>query len=572
MDRLNKYKSVDNETENIDIKFDITELELFCNYICSDNKKIKRGDIINIQKLFNMIDRSFYNNDTDKKTLMSFIEYGIDARINNNLTSRNMILIHIANSMGLDTSTLRLKEINNDEVIWINRVVSETLKYAIIYNDIDEGISILTKFKSTDYSNRGNVVQEISEWVSKMNNKFRKSRANKSEDMMFSLDRDNFENSVRETHRQMTSASNRLKFGTQALNALTGGGVQSERVYILLGLPGEGKSSTLLDMALQLKRYNKNYVCKDPTKKPCIVLLIMENSVMESITRMYSMCTGEDIGSCSEDEAINRLYSVLNMSEDDPINLVIKFRPNLSEDTSYLYTLCDDLEDDGYEVICVLQDYLKRIRSANNIHSSEIRLEYGDIVNEFKTFATIKQIPLISASQLNRTATASIDEARIKNKADLVRLIGRANVGESNLILENGDWIAIIAPEYDDAGARYLGIQGVKSRDRIPEDFHIAFIPYINGTIKLIEDYYEVVPSHKVTMRQEIKINGINTAQGLVSEIKDISEFSNINVPSDSQNGIFKNAQNSYITCKTSNFIPFIQTPKKKEMCKIITR
>ena len=33
---------------------------------------------------------------------------------------------------------------------------------------------------------------------------------------------------------------------------------------------------------------------------------------------------------------------------------------------------------------------------------------------------TLKNIPIITASQLNRDATSKIDEARVKNKADLM--------------------------------------------------------------------------------------------------------------------------------------------------------
>ena len=282
---------------------------------------------------------------------------------------------------------------------------------------------------------------------------------------------------------------------------ITGGGVQAGRVYLLLGLPAEGKSSTLLDMAIQIKKYNPNYVCIDKSKRPCVLLFTMENPVIETVERLYSMIVRSPMKNAnSEDDVVNNFNSQgLLISDTDPIDIIIKFKPVLSEDTSYLYKLMDDLNDSGYECICIIQDYIKRIHSAQGTFSNDYRRELGEVVNEFKMLASLKQIPVISASQLNRTATENIDTARSKNKTDLVRILGRSNVAESNLILENADWVAQIAPENDPEGNKYLGIQCVKHRYNIPDENLRFFMPYIPGTIKLIEDAF-VKPVHKLTM------------------------------------------------------------------------
>lgn len=574
-DRRLKYvrDPIKNKNLKIDVKFDITELDLMCSYILSENRSIRRGHIINMRNLFLIMDMDQYNNDQERLARIDFIMKGIAARLEHNISSRNMILTHILGGFGTDKSQAQFKELSNYEVEWINQTISETLKYSVIYNDVDEGLALLTKFKATDYANRGPIVSNIEKWVAKMNNNFRKARANRVDDLMFSLAGDTYEEAVRETYKQLASPSNRLLFGVQALNALTGGGVESGRVYTLLGLPGEGKSSTLLDMAIQLKRYNKNYVCKDPTKKPCIVLLVMENGIKESVQRIFNMCLGKNMLDYTEDEVVQILKSQgnLNLTDNDPIDIIIKFRPNLSEDTSYLYTLTEDLEDDGYEVICLLQDYLKRIRSVEGTFGGDLRMQLGAVINEFKVFATLKDIPVITASQLNRTATSSIDEARIKNKADLVRLIGRSNVGESNLILENSDWIALIAPEYDKNGVKHLGIQMVKSRYYIPGDFHIAYMPYIANTIKFVEDFYSPVPVHKITMREEVMLNnGVNSGQGVVNEIKEFTEFNEVKLPQDNKTNMFVNANGFAAMCLMGRY--GYEQQQQRQMCRIVSR
>lgn len=545
-DRREKYKNnpIKNKDLKIDVNFDISMLDLMCSFIVSNNKNIRRGNIINMRNLFLIIDMNNYANDTERLSRIDFIKKGIEARLEYNLTDRNMILSHIAGGIGIPLNDC-FKELNNDELKWVNLTVSQVLKDSIIYNDVDKGLALFTKFKSTEYAYRGPIVKEIEQFITDMQVKFRRAKADDGSNMEFSLVGDKYESSMRETHRQLSSPCNRLRFGSQALNILTGGGVEAERVYTLLGLPGEGKSTTLIDMAIEIKRYNKDYICKDPTKKPCVVLLVMENSIKETIQRLFNMCVGVDMLNYSEDEALEILKTQgnLHVSTDDPIDLIIKYKPNLSVDTSYLYTMVEDLEDEGYETICVIQDYLKRIRSVDGTFGGDLRLQLGAIINEYKIFATLKGIPVITASQLNRDATQHVDEGRAKNKADLVRLLGRSNVGESNLILENSDWIGLIAPEYDRDGNKYLGMQRVKSRYFIPGDISTAFIPYIAGTIKFVEDFYSQIPVHKLTLRPEMD-NGINNnnSNGIINDIKEFTEINNVKLPTNDNTNMFINA------------------------------
>ena len=536
-DRRQKYKNNSNQNNNnkfsglsIDIKFDITELDLLCAYIVSNNTGIRRGNIITLRNVFNLMNMGAYGNDQESLKRIDFINRGIDARLNKNLVSGELILREIIGGLGID-SDLIFKELDNTEVDWVNKATAEIVKYADVQSMTEQGLTLLTKFKSSDYKDRGSIVEEIELWNTTLQNLFRKSKVENLEDLSFSLIGDKYIEAMQETYRQLVSTSNCLIFGTQALNILTGGGVQAGRVYILLGLPGEGKSSTLLDMAIQLKKYNRNYKCKDPTKRPCVVLFVMENSIKESVQRLFSMTMIKDMTDFTEEEAIRKFQeNGLTINDQDPIDLIIKFRPNLSEDSSYLYTILDDLEDQGYEVICMLQDYLKRIRSVEGSFGGDLRLQLGSIVNEFKTFATLKNIPVITASQLNRTATNNIDTARTKNKQDLVRILGRSNVGESNLILENADWVALIAPEFDSyTKQRYLGIQVVKSRYYIPNDTHYAYLPYINETIKFVEDFGLTVPVHKTSLKSDEELNmNAGVTSGLVGGIPPVKTFTQL--------------------------------------------
>ena len=150
--RLNKYSNNKPNNNKLDIQFDITELDLLCNYIVSDNKSIRRSDIINIKNVFNMMNMENYFNDNERLSRIDFINKGIEARLNFNLSKKSLILSHINGGLGCNIES-HFQEISDSEVNWVNNTISSILKDYIIYNDIDTALSLFTKFKSTDYGN-----------------------------------------------------------------------------------------------------------------------------------------------------------------------------------------------------------------------------------------------------------------------------------------------------------------------------------------------------------------------------------------------------------------------------------
>lgn len=522
LNRNQKYAKMNNNnySKKISINLDIIALQLFCNYVVSDNKTIHKSNIINMNKLINNLDMSKYDNDSEKLAKIDFIKKGLDARLNYNLTKKELILMHITGGILSDDTNLDIEEISNDEIIWVNKLIADALSFGFIFSDVDKIEDICKRFKATDYTSKGNILNEFKNIISDIQNKFRHADANASSELYFSLEENTFDDCVRTVYDKITSPSNKLITGLTGFNELLGGGYESKRTYAFFGLPSEGKSITLLDMALQLKKYNPGYICKDPTKKPCVVYFTLENGLEESVVRLSEMVGIEGfLGDYTVDELILKLRTEgeLYVNSASPIDLIIIYKPGMSVDTSYLYTITEDLEDKGYEVIAVLVDYIKRIRSS--MDNSDTRIWLGNVINEFKVFASTKDTIVITASQLNRDATSHIDESRKANKSDLVRMLGRSQIGESMLILENLDGAFLIAPEWDNNGNKYLGIQRIKKRYKASELTYLYY-PYENE-IKLLEDYNALTPVYKTTMRDiPQNFNNLNR----INEVKDINE------------------------------------------------
>ena len=564
--RKNNYKrKKEKEVETIDMALDVMALNILCSFVISENQTIQRNHLINLKKFIDALNKEQFVGDPDKMSRLSFIERGLYAKVVENINNPAMVITYINGGL-LDDSIIdvnNFREVTNDEVRWINQMVTESLDYAFINNDIFALMDVCTRFKSGEFGRKAEIVTEMKEIVNNMQTKFRRNEIESITETTFTLKDGIFEEVVREFHKQLSSPSHKLYCGMQGMNQMIGG-FESGRIYLFFGLQGEGKSLLLLNLAYQIKKWNKNYKPKDPTKTPCVVLLLMENVVRETCNRLFKIaCDEGDLINFSADEAIEIMRSKgeLYLSNVSPIDIIIKFVPDNSVDTNYLYTLADNLEDEGYEVICVLQDYIKRIRAAN--YTGDPRLDYGSIVNEFKTFAMHKDIPVISASQLNRDATRHIDDGRKTNKPDLLRLLGRSNIGESMLMLDNTDWAGMLVPEYDSEGNKWFGIQSVKDRtgqDSVRNHFYQPFSPG-NG-LKLIEDFDSSIPVFRESMMEgaEEFINRNKKSSYQTNSIREIDNGIKIR-ENDNEINFFTSARfQSPVRCKAVSVFVDIDT------------
>ena len=546
---INSYerKNYTNNTVKIGA-IDLLTLDAFCRYLLQSISNVKLEHLINLRKLMRILDPSLYENDPEKLKRYKFIIKGLEARIDNNINDKMLILTYINGGMDskVDFIDYNHIDLSRDEVSYIHKLVSESLKYQFVYREADNLIELGMKIKSSTFDNRKDIIDQLDKEITNLKNMFRKVEVDdNSVDMTFSLREGTFESAVTNTWNLITNPSRRLVCGMQGLNEMVGGGFESGRIYMLLGTSGVGKSITLLNLIYQMKRYNKYFKPKDPTKTPCIVLLTMENTVVETITRLYDMVIDGSTGmkNCpSAVDCINilRQQGQLIVNDTSPIDIVIKYKPNKSIDTSYLYSLYDDLKDDGYEMICLVQDHVKRIRSIYT--GNDIRLELGDVVNELKVFAADKDIPVITNSHLNRDAARVIEEEERKGNRDVGKLLGKSNIGESMLMIDNLDCGIIITLDYDKDSNKYLTFNLIKMRDktnrtyiaqpfspessiRLQEDF---------GGIPLFKESIHMAPELVNRKHGNVKLSGssgLTSMDGSIGEytLSDNSELDKVN-------------------------------------------
>ena len=147
--------------------------------------------------------------------------------------------------------------------------------------------------------------------------------------------------------------------------------------------------------------------------------------------------TAEDIRNFTPKQVLKMLRDTgeFTLSDNNNVDIIIKYHANRTISTDDLYTIIDDLLDDGEEVMALILDYIKRIRPAER--AKDEKEELKNITNELKTLALELDIPVVTAHQLNRSGASVVDAAMQSNKEDLARFLGRSNVGSALKYLEH---------------------------------------------------------------------------------------------------------------------------------------
>lgn len=505
-ERKRKYNKKIENKQQIIFGIDNALMNLFCSYAISNNKSIHSYSVLNLNRLMNSINESNFNNNQMLIIKYRFLLLALQARSCG--LNREMILSDISRKMNIknlfDEETFG-REISNEEVSYVENTIGQFLNTIVFDNKINSLLKLCQLYQTADYIKRQQCLKDIRSVMGDTLTQFRRNDASEvTSSTRFVLSR--MDESIEDIHAYITNPSFKLITGMKGMNDLLGGGLQKTKVYCFFGMSGEGKTTTITNLFYQVWKYNKGFKTTDPTKKPCIILFTMENLVIEYICTLFNIITqGKDIKQCSSADAVIKEFKERKFEYlgDNDIEIVIDYKAVGTKDTSYCYQLIEEMEDDGYETIAFFMDYLMRINPTNYIPGDNYN-NLGQVVNEFKNLAIVKQIPFVTASQLNREAAKIIDEGRNRDQKDLVKRLGRATIGDSVQIDRNLDALFILVPEYDTYNRRYMAYRLIKHRYEVYVPYSIIYQPfYPTSPLALMEDVYEFQPVFKTTLNMD---------------------------------------------------------------------
>ena len=490
--------------QKLPIKIDITTLDMTIQFLYKDGALKTRKALTNIDKLFKSLDKDIY---TEKEVELTnriwIIERTLEGYLREGLVQEEVVKNYCKldsecddyKASILDQITSQKKQINYEESKYLLRQIDERLAFGYtvtLKHIVQELFALIDESDPRSYKSLQDDLYQIANSIINI-----KRRTNSlGADQTFSLQDEVFETVLFDSMEKLNNRNRIFITGIKHLNTFLAPGYMSKRLYTYLAFPGGGKSQILLKTAWDIKKYNSGIECKNPDHRPAVLMITMENSIEETIERIFNMVSSDDDIRNYSPKQVKKMLKKdgLTLTDKDNIDIIIKYYPNRSIDTNDLYGIIQDLEDEGIEVIALILDYLKRIRPAEKAMTEKEELK--NITNELKDLATYWDIPVITAQQLNRTASAIVDAAIQAKKSDVTKLVGRDGVAGAWEIIENSDVVIIINREKKlGTDEVYMTFKLLKRRYRSADnDEKLRELEYFNhpyakgSSIRLVDD------------------------------------------------------------------------------------
>lgn len=476
-------------TQSVNMYFDSRMVDSMLKYITADC--VTTSELNNMRKLMAIVNLDDYKtNDVKKYNQLRLVMLVSEAKSTAGLQDTGAICSYVLDkcpelSDELDVFNWDPHQMSPTDARQISKSISEKLQYSIIMGMADTIEDLYDKLRNCGFYSMTQYTNQLREVLTRGLTSMQKTAISSGmvEEIDFSsVDGiDTLRTIVERAHRPGSV----LSTGIKSLNALLSPGFQSGRLYTFLGLTGGFKSGMLLNMADQIRQFNPRILMENPDKRKTILFVTMENSINETIERLYDMYSDEKadmsvdswekvketlqkegdflFGEVFFDENGNDISKQMLNSR---ISIQFVYKSNLSISTGDLYTLIQSQEDQGKEVICLILDYIKRIDSVNDWFGDE-RIRLGNVAQELKALAEYFQIPVITAQQVNREGNAIVDAAMRENKQDVLQFVGSSNIGSSWAIAEESDWMAIINRERQKTTDQlFLTLKRVKIRGK----------------------------------------------------------------------------------------------------------
>jgi len=376
--------------------------------------------------------------------------------------------------------------LNEDTAEYIVQSFSDLSESQVLYGSVNPLVSLVEELQNLDAHNARALPKKFRDIVLPLISSMNRAEIERddSDEMIFG--EESFIRGQQRSIDEAKSPKSVVRTGCRELNMLLGGGFRAGRVYVFLGAPGTGKSLMLenvLYWACSMNRYDPSTLKEG--MKPIVLYVTQENSLEESLERQYSVGLPEAISSEKDyiDRTPEELYD-LYVQNGWRIPFKRKYKDNMSISVADIESEIEKLAMRGYQVVCVVHDYLKRIRAIN--HIDDPTFDLGSAVNDFKILAKRYKIPVIDASQIQREAVRKASELAQKGQSFEGKFSG-ADMGNSIAAYENADGTYMLGNLKDPEGVHYMMICRLKQRYKAKKcPFSMVAIPFEGDTARLV--------------------------------------------------------------------------------------
>ena len=527
------------------IYIDLDTLDTYAEYLLNySNKSITFSNLSNLRDYISRMDEEKFNQNDSKVARYLFIKYFLDAKLSKGVTNIKLIYRHIEDHTTKDQwdrikreviDSLDHNNMTKADVQFVNNMIYNQLNTIFMHGYKESLMKIVEDLNANEFGKDSKDTDEAIALFQTILNELTKVQRKARTENRFNLsDPDSFNTMMYEAANRAISDNHYLQTGWQGLNKMLGGGFEDSRLYNFIGATGGFKSGLLLNLMKEIKLYNKGRSHKDPTMRPTILFISQENNIWETFLRIYGIFGSiDDIKKKSIGEIMKCLkeggFCVVEDEED--IDIEFRYYGNMDIGVPDIRGMVEEMEASGREVICVIQDYIERLRPPR-IANAEKRNQLADVSNQLHDLAIELDVPIITASQFNREGVATLEAAQEKSHRDTAKLVGSGNISESYAMLKNFDVNIAIVVEYDAKDKKfYLAFRTLKFRGDDSGTLKYFLQPFYghDSKIQLMDDINKE-PVYRLSMLDDI----VSQTEDTIKEIENVTRrnIGNINVMS----------------------------------------
>ena len=450
--------------------------------LASDNTILRR-QLINIKRFLEVVDRDYYSEDnhidamliTCDSLLDTKMKLGTSLKLEDIIFNINLLLpdedyAEVKNELIIPQIQVAKTDSIETELSYVSASLDQNLKYSYILNAKEDLIDLSSELTTCSYKDFPDVLKTFRNLLTDMTAYFRSTDTSDTLNKIMHTSDPTFYDYLYDTYEAIRNPSSSLQTGWVALNSALGprGGFINKNLYIFHANTNSFKSALLLHIARMIKQYNAAKLREEfklTGKIPTILFIEAENDLDEDNERLYKMVAKKDIGSnTGRAELTDSWKHTFDVDKDEnPIDISMLHIDARSLSVDDIDTNIDMLEEEGYHVIAAVADYIGLIKPREEDMGKENRIQLKNIADDLLSLAKNRNIPVITAHQLNRSGGAILTNTKMQGGSNAVMQMSSEFVGESYGIEQAASWSMFIDVETHD-GKKYLTCKRGKAR------------------------------------------------------------------------------------------------------------
>ena len=494
---------------------------------------VNRRSLANIKRFLTIIDRDYYCRSENIEAMLLVCDLLVSIRTKNphgvSLESLSYkvenLLVEpydkVRDQLIIPQINVAKDELPEDDLEYITNSLDQNLKFSYILDVKDNLIELTNDIETSSYTDFPNLLHQYRDLITGIMNFFRSTDSSSMTNEIVHTGDPTFLDILYDTYEAIRNPASALQTGWQALNSALGprGGFQNKNLYCLHANTNSFKSAMLLHISRMIEEYNASRVIEEfkrTGKIPTILHISMENDNDEDNERLYKTVVKKDLGKCTSREELNQSwehnFGNSNSEEENPIDISFLHVDARSLSVDEIDVIIENLEEEGYRVIACVVDYLGLIKPRLEDMGKDNRLQLKNIADDLLSLAKNRDIPVITAHQINRSGGAVLTNLKNQGGVNAISQMTNEFIGESYGIEQAVSWSAFIDIEIHGED-RWLMFKRNKSRYKNKFGTE-TFVMKIRDGIIIDDDIYLSTPLSLPKIPDGIGTDDANQNQG----------------------------------------------------------